>query len=372
MIAQGDFQKLLLAGTEERGNIFRQIFKTGLYQTLQGRLKDAVRTQWVEYSELKRSISQYMESIVCVQDTPAAEKMRRLHKEKFDGRVGEGLEVLGQLCREDETVLNELDQKIGELDKKIEKENQLIGNIHKIRQQQEELSKNQELLEQLAPQLEQAAGQYREAEQNAAECGQLALAIKEQQKNLALFDKLRQEQETLASIQKTISQETIHKQELEEQQHALEASLKADSETLKALAPAGEEKARLENKKTGCSSRSRPCNSKKAAGSGSLHASRRRSVASKGSGNRQRRLLQRQRSCRNRSRSWRTGRRCSLRQRNCRKRFPSRKAPCSRCRHSSRKTRTGCGRSQIPLSSCAKKRYRSARCRHSAGRRLSS
>lgn len=249
MIAQGDFQKLLLAGTEERGNIFRQIFKTGLYQTLQGRLKDAVRTQWVEYSELKRSISQYMESIVCVQDTPAAEKMRRLHKEKFDGRVGEGLEVLGQLCREDETVLNELDQKIGELDKKIEKENQLIGNIHKIRQQQEELSKNQELLEQLAPQLEQAAGQYREAEQNAAECGQLALAIKEQQKNLALFDKLRQEQETLASIQKTISQETIHKQELEEQQHALEASLKADSETLKALAPAGEEKARLENKK---------------------------------------------------------------------------------------------------------------------------
>lgn len=249
MIAQGDFQKLLLAGTEERGNIFRQIFKTGLYQTLQGRLKDAVKTQWVEYSELKRSISQYMESIVCAQDTPAAEKMRRLHKEKFDGRVGEGLEVLGQLCMEDEAALEELDQRIGELDKKIEKENQLIGNIHKIRQQQEELSRNQELLEQLAPQLEQAAGQYREAEQNAAECGQLALVIKEQQKNLALFDKLRQEQESLAAIQRTIRQDTIHKQELEEQQHALEASLKADSEALKALAPAGEEKAHLENQK---------------------------------------------------------------------------------------------------------------------------
>ena len=105
MIAQGDFQKLLLAGTEERGNIFRQIFKTGLYQTLQGRLKDAVKAQWVEYSELKRSISQYMESIVCAQDTPAAEKMRMLCREKFDGRVGEGLEVLEQLCAEDETAV---------------------------------------------------------------------------------------------------------------------------------------------------------------------------------------------------------------------------------------------------------------------------
>ena len=31
MIAQGDFQKLLLAGTEERSGIFRQIFKTGFY-----------------------------------------------------------------------------------------------------------------------------------------------------------------------------------------------------------------------------------------------------------------------------------------------------------------------------------------------------
>lgn len=246
MIAQGDFQKLLLAGTEERGNIFRQIFKTGLYQTLQGRLKDAVKAQWVEYSELKRSISQYMESIVCAQDTPAAEKMRMLCREKFDGRVGEGLEVLEQLCAEDETALEALERKIGELDEKIEKENQLIGNIHKIRQQQEELSKNQELLEQLAPQLEQAAGNYHEAEQNAAECRQLALVIKEQRENLALFDRMQQEQEALAAIQRTINQETIHKQELEEQQRVSEALLKADSEALKELADAGGEKARLE------------------------------------------------------------------------------------------------------------------------------
>lgn len=90
MIAQGDFQKLLLAGTEERGAIFRQIFKTGLYQTLQAKLKDATKAQWVEYTELKRSISQYMESIVCTQDTPAAEKMRQLRREKFDGRSARG------------------------------------------------------------------------------------------------------------------------------------------------------------------------------------------------------------------------------------------------------------------------------------------
>ena len=39
MIAQGDFLKLLLAPTEERKAIFRQIFKTQLFQTLQENLK---------------------------------------------------------------------------------------------------------------------------------------------------------------------------------------------------------------------------------------------------------------------------------------------------------------------------------------------
>lgn len=247
MIAQGDFQKLLLAGTEERGNIFRQIFKTGLYQTLQGKLKDAVKAQWVEYMELKRSISQYMESIVCAQDTRTAEKMRQLCKEKFDGRVGEGLVLLDQLCIEDEMVLNTLDNEISVLDRQIEKENQLIGNIHKIRQQQEELIKNQELLEQLVPEMQQVEERYRAAEQNAAECGQLALEMKERQKNLVLFDKLEQTEKALITAQQSIQQETDQKQALFEQQQSLEVLLKTDSEALRELALVGEEKARLEN-----------------------------------------------------------------------------------------------------------------------------
>lgn len=247
MIAQGEFQKLLLAKTEERGNIFRQIFKTGLYQTLQGKLKEAVRIQNEEYTELKRSISQYMESIVCAQDTPTAEKMRQLCKEKFDGRVGEGLALLEQLCIEDETILNTLDNEICALDRQIEEENQLIGKIHKIRQQQEELVKNQELLEQLAPEMQQIEKQYCAAEQNAAACGQLVLERKEQQENLVLFDKLEQIEKALATAQQSIDQKTERKQTLSEQQQSLETLLKMDLDVLKTLALVGEEKARLEN-----------------------------------------------------------------------------------------------------------------------------
>lgn len=247
MIAQGDFQKLLLAGTEERGNIFRQIFKTGLYQTLQGKLKDAVKAQGAEYTELKRSMNQYMDSIVCTQDTPAAEKMRQLSKEKFDGRVGEGLMLLEELCLEDEEALNALDQEISALDQQIESENQLIGNIHKIRQQQDALDENQKLLAQLAPEIQQAEVRYQEAEQNAAVCEQLALEIKERQNRLLLYESLKQAQKALETFRQSIQRETEQKQELEKQQQTLEASFQSDSQALRALVSTGEEKAHLEN-----------------------------------------------------------------------------------------------------------------------------
>ena len=54
MIAQGDFQKLLLADTKERSNIFRQIFNTALYQRVQEQLKAEVRQQEQEYHEIDR------------------------------------------------------------------------------------------------------------------------------------------------------------------------------------------------------------------------------------------------------------------------------------------------------------------------------
>ena len=47
MIAQGDFLKLLLAKTEERSKIFREIFRTARYQQLQ----DALRKETLTVSE---------------------------------------------------------------------------------------------------------------------------------------------------------------------------------------------------------------------------------------------------------------------------------------------------------------------------------
>lgn len=63
MIAQGDFLKLLLAGTEERGRIFRKIFDTGCYLNFQKALKHQLLEVRRSYEELVRSVRQYAEEI---------------------------------------------------------------------------------------------------------------------------------------------------------------------------------------------------------------------------------------------------------------------------------------------------------------------
>lgn len=249
MIAQGDFQKLLLAGTEERSDIFRQIFKTGLYQRLQEQLKAEVKSQGKEYDELKRSISQYMDSIVCDGETFAAAKLRELQKERFEGRIGEGLELLEQLCREEEGALRELDSQIEKLDARIAQEDQLIGNIHKVMEQQEELLRNRAQLDKLQPELALAKERCEEAEKNAQECGAIALQIKEQRDNLALFDRWMSERQELSAQEQLLAEHHKRRAALQEQRQELEKVLEADREKLKGFTSLGEERERLENKK---------------------------------------------------------------------------------------------------------------------------
>ncbi len=253
MIAQGDFQKLLLAGTEERSSIFRQIFNTSLYQELQEQLKAAAKAQWKEYTELKRSINQYMDSIVCTEDTPSAVKMKELQKENFDGRISEGAALLEQLCQEDEAALAGFDSEIAKLEERIQKEDQLIGNIRKTKDQQNALAENQRLQEELQKEYVQAEECYTQAKQNSTICNQLGEQIREEQTKLEQFGRLEAEQKAEKSGRQEIQEEIKHQEDVKNQKQILMELLHKDRETYSALASVGEERERLENKKNNAS-----------------------------------------------------------------------------------------------------------------------
>ena len=68
MIAQGDFQRLLLAGTKERGKIFREIFHTGDYRQLQEKIKADANRVYRDYEALKQSMRQSADGIEVPED----------------------------------------------------------------------------------------------------------------------------------------------------------------------------------------------------------------------------------------------------------------------------------------------------------------
>ena len=251
MIAQGDFQKLLLADTKERSNIFRQIFNTALYQRVQEQLKAEVRQQEQEYHEMKRSISQYMDGIVYqdAEEVRPAMKLRELQREKFDGRVGEGLELLEELCRVDASVLDAMDAELDSLDEKIRKEEQLLGSIGHVKKQKKELSEIREQMEKLRPELLRREELRREARQAGGECSQLEVRIQQERKNLELFDSLEAEREAQQTDRQAIIKERAQKEAFVSQKQVCGETLQEQQERYKSLEKAGQERERLENRK---------------------------------------------------------------------------------------------------------------------------
>ena len=118
MIAQGDFLKLLLADTKERQKIFRNIFHTNLYVELQDRLAkqaNAVKYQW---EDVRNSIRQYVEGILCDETSCHAEEMRDAQAGNLP--VESVLLLLEQLLKEDKAVQGELETRLQNTEAELE------------------------------------------------------------------------------------------------------------------------------------------------------------------------------------------------------------------------------------------------------------
>lgn len=97
MIAQGEFRKLLLAQTDERKAIFRQIFHTERYQALQNRLKEEAAALDRQCGELEAGLRQ------------AAGSIRSADPETLPDALDTGalLEALDALLHADEAALTQ-------------------------------------------------------------------------------------------------------------------------------------------------------------------------------------------------------------------------------------------------------------------------
>ena len=112
MIAQGDFLKLLLAGTKERQAIFRQIFETKYYQIFQEKLKKAAGDLDRDCADRKRSIKQYLSGIKCDERSAAFSKATKAGEGQLP--TDEVISLLSEMILEDEDTQETLKNRISE------------------------------------------------------------------------------------------------------------------------------------------------------------------------------------------------------------------------------------------------------------------
>lgn len=257
MIAQGDFQKLLLAGTAQRSEIFRQIFHTGLYQQLQNALKDEVKKRWKEYDEIRRSINQYLSSVICEEDSCLLPELERLKKEKFEGNVVRGLELLSALLKQEQTALNELDGQLKGLETEIQNMDQLLGKARQSRKVLEDWKRCKEELSVLKPLLEEEEQCLKKAQKEAEAVDELNEKIRACEEKLKKY-KMLEENQKIGEKQILEMKKLLESGEsCREKKQELEKLLEADRGLLQSLQKTGEERERLSFEKQTVQSRLR-------------------------------------------------------------------------------------------------------------------
>ena len=166
MIAQGDFQQLLLAKTEDRVKIFRKIFDTDKYKALQDRLGIETRAAEQRWRELRASQDQYAAMLRTAEDTPVQglpmDEVRR---------------ILEEALAADEIMLNGLGSQTGALEARSA---DLAALTERARNQQKQLK--------LLAEMRQSEG--RGAEQLAAAEEALASAQAQEPRRAVLTNEI--------------------------------------------------------------------------------------------------------------------------------------------------------------------------------------
>ena len=141
MIAQGDFRKLLQADTKERQKIFRDIFGTGYYVTLQNRLKEEANELWKQLSNASNSRQQYIGGIACDADSLLLPDVK---KAKEGGMLtAEVMDLLGKLLSEDQQTQDSLVAALADVEARLEIINGQLTQAEAYEKAKKALAENQ-------------------------------------------------------------------------------------------------------------------------------------------------------------------------------------------------------------------------------------
>ncbi len=248
MIAQGEFRKILLDKTENRKEIFRQIFKTHQFEKIQDRIKAETNELAKKFESTKQSILTYANGIVASGNSEFLELVEKAKKDELTTQ--EKIDLLADLIKEDEKTNTELAQKQTQIDEKLEAVNATITKAEEYAKNVEEYAKKKASVPRIVQEYDEANAKFEEEKSKKPE-------IETTEKEITLIEKELPEYDRLGTLQKEVKnlENSIIKNE-QERESSKETVKKGQEKVLelkelqKTLENASLNKERLETDKT--------------------------------------------------------------------------------------------------------------------------
>ena len=246
MIAQGDFLKLLLAKTEDRIKIFRQIFNTAIYKTIQDKLRAEEKSIREGYDRERLAINQHLSGLMYDSNSQLGIRALNLIESGVNNDIDEITQVINKLVENDSELLLKQQELVAKNEKETAAIDVKIGEIKRINEAVSQ--KNKALL--LLKENREALGKLEEIlqEEKAKEPKRkkLEFNIRKEEEKLPEYEAMGnlriQWNEERENIFRLENQELLLNNSLQE----LEEVISKDREHLNIIKNAGEEKIALQ------------------------------------------------------------------------------------------------------------------------------
>lgn len=188
MIAQGDFLKLILAKTDERMKIFRQIFKTSFYENLQNKLKLDLSETESEYEKLSQSIKQYIAGAVCDVDDVLNIELEKAKNQELT--FEDSLMLIKDILKSDTLKQKALKEEVTAKEKEITELNIILTKAEEIEKDNKALIIAKQKFDEVSKILVNAKNEYETEEKNQVNLQKLNEQIIKFKEKLKSYDEL--------------------------------------------------------------------------------------------------------------------------------------------------------------------------------------
>lgn len=208
MIAQGDFLKLLTADTETRQKIFRKLFKTDYYDTLQKVINQETNDLKKDYDIYKNSIMQYFDGLRCDSYCPSSvvEDIQKI-KELEMPLLTSSFDTIQNLLKNEDETLKDVSDCIQKNETELERYTVILENVARMTSLQESLKSVEAAYEEKTVLLDDGAKKLEAEKLNEKIISEKEAEIALIQKDLPVYDSLEQKKQLIESLLGKIEKE---------------------------------------------------------------------------------------------------------------------------------------------------------------------